>query len=168
MATERRHILAGLAAGGVIMAGLGVSRIGIGAAPASAKGKRFPISRSDAEWKKRLTPMQYYVLRQEGTERAFTSRLNKEKRSGTFLCAGCNHPVFRSADKYDSGTGWPSFTRAVSANIGTSTDYKIGVPRTEVHCSRCGGHLGHVFNDGPRPTGKRWCINGAALRFRPA
>lgn len=128
----------------------------------------FPIRYSDAEWKRRLTGEQYYILRKAGTERAFTSPLLKEKRKGTFTCAGCALPVYRSADKYDSGTGWPSFTRAIRDAVATKTDLTLGMVRREVHCRRCGGHLGHVFSDGPPPTGTRHCINGDALGFMPA
>lgn len=120
---------------------------------------------TDAEWKKRLAPLSYAVLRQEGTERAGTSPLDHEKRAGTFVCAGCALPLFKSQWKFDSGTGWPSFYTAINGALGKKTDFKIGAPRTEYHCARCLGHQGHVFNDGPRPTGLRYCNNGAALRF---
>jgi len=133
-----------------------------------AEARAFPVSKSDAEWRRQLTAEQYFVLRQEGTERPFTSPLNKEKRKGTFVCAADGNALFSSATKYDSGTGWPSFWQPIKGAVGTSTDYKLGYPRTEVHCARCGGHLGHVFNDGPQPTGKRYCMNGDAMKFVPA
>ncbi|HEX2795170.1 MAG TPA: peptide-methionine (R)-S-oxide reductase MsrB [Croceicoccus sp.] len=133
-----------------------------------ASAKAFPLTLSEAEWRKRLTADQYRILREEGTERAFTSPLDKEKRAGTFVCAGCAHPLFSSRTKFDSGTGWPSFYAPLKGGVGRSTDYKLGYPRTEVHCANCGGHLGHVFDDGPKPTGKRYCMNGVAMKFRPA
>ena len=123
------------------------------------------LIKTDAEWKKLLTPEQYYILRQEGTERAFTSPLDKEKRSGMYLCIACDLPLFSSKFKFDSGTGWPSFYDALPGAIGKKTDYKLIYPRTEYHCARCGGHHGHVFDDGPKPTGLRYCNNGVALRF---
>lgn len=125
------------------------------------------ISKSNAQWKKELTPEQYNVLREEGTERAFTSPLNNEKRSGTFACAGCGLVLFPSKFKYDSGTGWPSFFDVLPARIETKTDFLLIAPRTEYHCARCGGHHGHVFKDGPAPTGLRYCNNGVALKFIP-
>jgi peptide-methionine (R)-S-oxide reductase len=126
----------------------------------------YPVSKTDAEWKKELSSEAYYVLRQEGTERPFSSPLNDEKRKGTFHCAACNTPLFKSEHKFDSGTGWPSFDREIEGNIAYGSDNKLGYSRDEEHCGTCGGHLGHVFNDGPRKTtGKRHCINGVALKF---
>jgi peptide-methionine (R)-S-oxide reductase len=137
-----------------------------------AEGLKFPaptepLKLASEEWRKRLTPMEYVILRQEGTERAGTSPLNHETRAGVFACAGCGLPLFTSAMKYDSGTGWPSFFTTIPGVFGTKTDYKLFLPRTEYHCIRCGGHHGHIFDDGPPPTGKRWCNNGIALKFIP-
>jgi len=160
---ERRYLLSGLALGGAMIA----------APMLFAKPGKRPLAQpgwrlSDAEWKKRLTATQYAVLREAATERPFTSPLNKEHRAGTFACAGCALPLYSSKTKYDSGTGWPSFWAPLPGAIATSVDHELGYPRTEVHCPRCGGHLGHVFDDEPKPTGKRYCMNGAALRFVPA
>lgn len=127
----------------------------------------FPVRKTDAEWRAELTPEAYEVLRRHGTERAFTSPLNEEKRDGTFVCAGCGQRLFVSDTKYESGTGWPSFWRPIEGAIGTRTDRSLFMTRIEVHCSRCGGHLGHVFPDGPAPTGERYCMNGVAMRFIP-
>jgi peptide-methionine (R)-S-oxide reductase len=123
--------------------------------------------RTEEEWRQSLTPEQFHVLREHGTERRGTSPLNREKREGTFLCAGCGLALFSSDTKYESGTGWPSFWRAREQAVGTTVDQSHGMTRVEVHCSRCGGHLGHVFPDGPEPTGMRYCMNGVALEFEP-
>lgn len=128
----------------------------------------FEVSKTDAEWRKILTKAQYWVLREEGTERAFSSPLDKEQRAGTYHCAGCDLPLYSSKAKYDSGTGWPSFWEPLPDAVGTKPDWGILGKRTEVHCRRCGGHLGHVFNDGAKPTGKRYCMNGLAMVFKPA
>jgi peptide-methionine (R)-S-oxide reductase len=131
--------------------------------------KNFEVTKSDEEWRRALTPEQYQVLRQESTEPPFKNKYHDSKTPGTYRCAGCELPLFSSAHKFDSGTGWPSFWQPINDTaLGTKTDWKIFVPRTEVHCRRCGGHLGHVFKDGPPPTGLRYCINSAALTFLPA
>lgn len=131
---------------------------------ASAKA-RFAITKSDTEWRKLLSPAAYQVLRREDTETPYSSKLNTEKRSGIFSCAGCAQPLFSSKTKYDSSTGWPSFYQPLPRGVGLASDNKLGYTRTEVHCARCGGHLGHMFDDGPRPTGKRYCMNGVAMKF---
>ena len=127
-----------------------------------------PLQRSEQEWRRILSPDQFEVLRDEGTEPAFSSPLDKETRPGVYVCAGCGLPLFTSAMKYDSGTGWPSFITHIPDHLGTKQDYRLVLPRTEYHCIRCGGHQGHVFDDGPPPTYQRWCNNGVALRFIPA
>lgn len=134
----------------------------------TATPEHYPVQHTDEEWARLLTPEQFRVLRKHGTERAGTSPLNAEKRPGTFACAGCGQPLFSAEDKFESGTGWPSFTRpAEPGTVATSEDRTLWMVRTEVHCARCGGHLGHVFPDGPAPTGQRYCMNGAAMRFEP-
>jgi peptide-methionine (R)-S-oxide reductase len=131
------------------------------------KQEVFPVVKTDAQWKSELTQMQYYVLRNAGTERAFSSDLNKNYDKGTYYCAACKTPLFKSDHKFDSGTGWPSFDREIKGNVSYDVDYNLGYARSEEHCATCGGHLGHVFNDGPRETtGKRHCINGVALQFK--
>lgn len=150
-----------------------LSLFGLGAAaraPAQAAATPTRADRVDlpeAAWRQRLSAAQFEVLRQEGTERPFTSPLNAEKRAGTYHCAGCELALFSHAAKYDSGTGWPSFHTALPGALGTRTDFKLILPRTEYHCARCGGHQGHVFGDGPKPSGQRYCNNGVALRFVP-
>jgi peptide-methionine (R)-S-oxide reductase len=129
--------------------------------------KDFPATRSEAEWQQTLTPTEYAILRQHGTEPRGSSPLNQEKRAGEFRCAGCGQPLFDSGTKYESGTGWPSFYAPREGSVETTTDRSHFMTRTEVHCSRCGGHLGHVFDDGPKPTGLRYCMNGASLSFKP-
>lgn len=168
MPLTRRHLL-GL--GGVATA---AGLFGLGAcsraAPAAAQARRprqFEVMYSDAQWRQRLSPAQYEVLRRQGTERPWSSPLNKEHRQGTFACAGCVLPLFSSSTKFESGTGWPSFWAPLHDAVGEDRDVTFGMLRVEVHCRRCGGHLGHVFNDGPRPTGLRYCMNGVALVFIP-
>ena len=129
--------------------------------------KPFPVEHNEEEWRQKLTPQQFAVLRKHGTERAGTSPLNQEKRAGTFVCAGCGQELFPSDTKFESGTGWPSFYAPLEKAVETSEDRNFFMVRTEVHCSRCGGHLGHVFPDGPAPTGQRYCMNGAAMSFEP-
>jgi peptide-methionine (R)-S-oxide reductase len=125
------------------------------------------VEKTDEEWKNTLTPEQFHVLREHGTERAGTSPLNVEKREGIFMCGACGQPLFTSDTKFESGTGWPSFYRPIEGAIGTTTDRSFGMTRVEAHCSQCGGHLGHVFPDGPKPTGERYCMNGVAMKFVP-
>jgi peptide-methionine (R)-S-oxide reductase len=158
-AINRRDLLRGALIGAAVL----VTPMAANAAP-----RRFPVTRTAAEWRRLLGPQRYHILREAGTERAFTSPLDREKRRGTFHCAGCAQPLFASTTKFESGTGWPSFYRALPRAVVTETDRSLGFERSEVLCARCGGHLGHAFKDGPRPTGLRYCMNGLALRFRPA
>ncbi len=132
-----------------------------------AADEAFPVQHSDAEWKSKLSPEQFHVLRQHGTERPGSSTLNYEKRTGVFSCAGCGQALFASDTKYESGSGWPSFFQPIVGAVDTTVDRSLGMVRTEAHCSRCGGHLGHVFPDGPEPTGERYCMNGLSLAFQP-
>lgn len=159
--TNRRGAL-GFAGAGVVAAFL-VSQQG-----SARPSRQFEITRSPAEWRRILGPQRYEILREAGTERPFSSPLNKEHRRGIFDCAGCGLPLFSSATKFDSGTGWPSFFRPMPKAVVTLSDRSLLMERTEVLCRRCGGHLGHVFEDGPKPTGLRYCMNGLALKFRPA
>ena len=157
---SRRSLLAWLGAGAAASV--------LAACGSSAKAAAYKVNLTDAQWRKRLTPAQYEILRQQGTEPAFSSPLLKEHRKGTFVCAGCGNDLFASSTKFESGTGWPSFWQPLPGAVGTSTDFKLGYPRVEVHCADCGGHLGHVFKDGPKPTGLRYCMDGLALKFHPA
>lgn len=159
-AQSRRTILGTL--------GLGLAGIVALRWPAAAPAMRFKVAKSDAAWLKQLGPQRYYILRKAGTERPFSSPLNEEHRKGVFICAGCAQHLFASSAKFDSGTGWPSFWKPLSGAIVTRSDSTLGMVRIEVLCSRCGGHLGHVFDDGPRPTGLRYCMNGLAMKFVPA
>lgn len=165
---DRRKALLGF--GAVALGGVGVFALrGETSGVALAAGRADKIVKTEAEWREILTADQFLVLRKEKTERPFSSPLDSEKRAGTFHCAGCDLDLYSSETKYDSRTGWPSFWAAISEDrIGTSTDYHLLYPRTEVHCARCEGHLGHIFADGPKPTGKRHCLNGVALDFKAA
>ena len=145
--------------------GASAAGVALAACGSGAQAKSYPVRYTEAEWRKRLTRDQFYILRQKGTEVPNTSPLLHEKRKGTFVCAADGHRLYASETKYESNTGWPSFWKPLPGGIGTGTDWDTGMPRTEVHCARCGGHLGHVFNDGPKPTGKRYCMNGDAMKF---
>jgi peptide-methionine (R)-S-oxide reductase len=166
MMITRRQIVAGGLAG--ISGAAFAKMLGIPPAARAAEGEAFEVVRSEAEWRQALTPAQFNVLREHGTERAGSSPLDKEYRKGTYHCAGCDLPLFSSETKFDSGTGWPSFWAPIEGAVGTSVDKTLFFTRTEVHCRRCGGHIGHVFEDGPPPTGLRYCMNGVALTFVPA
>ncbi len=167
MTTRRNSLLKfGALTAGVAAAAAGMRGLLVGT-PAHA-ARAYEVTHSDAEWKKILKPDQYRVLRTAGTETPYTSPLNKEKRAGVFSCAGCELPLFSSATKFESGTGWPSFWQPMSNAVVEDTDSTFGMKRTEVLCRRCGGHLGHVFDDGPKPTGLRYCMNGVALNFKAA
>jgi len=162
MLTRRQFLIAG--GGALVVAAACRSNAGSGADAATG----FEVTHPDEEWRRLLSPEQYHVLRREGTERAFTSPLNHEKRAGVFACAGCALPLFSSKTKFDSGTGWPSFWAPLDNAVGTTQDTTFGMVRSALHCRRCGGHLGHVFDDGPPPTHLRYCINGVALSFAPS
>lgn len=162
---RRRDVLLG---GAGLLGALGLAQWLASSREVAAATETFEVVKSEAEWKAALTPEQFRVLRQHGTERPFSSALNDEHRRGTFHCAGCDLPLFASDTKFDSGTGWPSFYAPIEGAVGTSSDSSFFMRRTEAHCHRCGGHLGHVFDDGPKPTGLRYCMNGVALRFEPA
>jgi peptide-methionine (R)-S-oxide reductase len=152
----------------LIWLGAGAALPALAACGSKADAKDYPVRFTEAEWRKRLSREQFHILREKGTEPPFTSPLLKEHRKGTFTCAADGNPLFAASTKYDSGTGWPSFWAPLPRAVATSTDWETGYPRTEVHCTRCGGHLGHVFDDGPKPTGKRYCMNGDALTFVPS
>jgi peptide-methionine (R)-S-oxide reductase len=163
---RRRQLLACLGGGAAVLFGYRLTFRGTEAA--MTKSTTFEVMKTEAEWRKILTAEQFHILRKHGTERAGTSPLDKQYGRGTYVCAGCDLPLFSSETKFDSGTGWPSFWSPIEGAVGASVDNSFLMTRTEIHCRRCGGHLGHVFDDGPKPTGRRYCVNGAALNFVPA
>ena len=163
MLANRRTILS---QGVLLGAGVGLTLVGCASEAAPAAGN-YPFKLTDAQWRSKLGTDAYYVLRKAGTERPGSSPLDHEKRAGLFACKGCGQQLFSSRTKFDSGTGWPSFWAPLNGAVGTTTDRTLGMTRVEVHCARCGGHLGHVFDDGPKPTGKRYCMNGIAMTFTP-
>ena len=166
MDLSKRNFVIG---GGVTAAAYAAATL-LGASPRDARAveaEKFEVTRSEDEWRKQLSPNEFAILRQEGTERPFSSPLNDEHRAGKFACAGCQLDLFSSKTKFDSGTGWPSFWQPMAMAVGEHRDSTLGMVRTEIHCRRCGGHLGHVFDDGPKPTGLRYCMNGYAMKFAP-
>ena len=165
MITTRRNALRAVGLLGSLLVG---ARGLTGTIPAHAGTRSYEVTHSEAEWKKLLTPAQFNVLREDGTERPFSSALNSEKRDGTFACAGCQLPVYSSKTKFESGPGWPSFYQPIAGSVDEVVDNSLFMKRTAIDCHRCGGHLGHVFDDGPKPTGLRYCMNGTALQFTPA
>ena len=164
MTTKRDLLLTGGSMLGLVL-GLQAFR---GGSARAVTSEAFEVTKTDAEWRKLLTPAQYNILREQGTEPPFSSPLDHETRPGAYDCAGCANPLYSASAKYDSGTGWPSFWQPLDKAVARSADSSLMMQRTEVHCARCGGHLGHVFDDGPRPTGLRYCMNGAVLTFRAA
>ena len=162
MMSRRNALFAGIGLAGIAAYARNLFALG-----AHVGAEKFEVSKTEAEWKQSLPEPQFAVLRKEATERPFSSALNDEKRAGVFVCAGCTLPLFTSQMKFDSGTGWPSFFTSIPGHLATKQDLQLILPRTEYHCTRCGGHQGHVFDDGPPPTGQRWCNNGLALKFIP-
>ncbi len=160
---NRRNLIAG----GIVMASVSGIINSLRGKAEAAPEVNYPVTKTPEEWRKELSPEAYHVLREHGTERAGTSPLNKEKRAGTFICSGCDHPLFKADTKFESGTGWPSFFDPMPGAVSTTEDRAFFMVRTEVHCSQCGGHLGHVFPDGPATTGQRYCMNGVSLKFTP-